>query len=344
MSDGLGLFLVVLSIVLNAFFAGVETGFTSARRVRLVHWAREGRRSAQWAARLSERRETAIVGAVVGNNVAVVAGTGVATALAVRAWGSDGESLAALIMASLNIVFGEILPKTAYRARPEPFIVLSAGPFMVLSALLTPFRVVAVQLSRGLLYLLGVRSEEGELDFTRERLAQHFALSRSAAGLDPDEDRLLRSFIDHSRRPVASVATPIAEVTTVSHDAVAREVLQRVRETGHSRLPVLGPRGDVIGLVLFRDLHASEPGDPIAHQIRDAVRIPAAMGLDEAIGALTERQVSLAVVETSEGRALGVVTLEDLLEPLVGDILDEHDVPNSSTISPPTSASGGRTP
>lgn len=334
MSDGVGIALVLLSVVLNAFFAGVETGFTSARRVRLVHWARAGRPGARLAARLSERRETAIVGAVVGNNVAVVAGTGVATALAVRAWGSDGEALAAIIMASVNIVFGEILPKTAFRSRPEPLIVASAGAFLVLDRLIAPMRILAVQLSRGLLWLLGVRSEEPELSFTRERLAQHFALSRSAAGLDPDEDRLLRSFIDHARRPVASVATPLEQVTTVPHDALAQDVLRRVRETGHSRLPVLGPDGAVVGLILFRDLHASVSSAPISHHIRDAVRIPAAMGLDEAIGALTERQVSLAVVESSDGVPLGVVTLEDLLEPLVGDILDEHDLPKSSTLSP----------
>ena len=338
MSDAVGIALVLLSVLLNGFFAGVETGFTSARRVRLVHWAREGRRGAGLAARLCERRESAIVGAVVGNNVAVVAGTGVATALAVRAWGSDGEALAALIMASVNIVFGEILPKTSYRARPESMIVASAGVFFVLSTLLAPLRIVAVQLSRGLLWLLGVRSTEVELGFTRERLAQHFALSRTTAGLDPDADRLLQSFIDHARRPVASVTTALAELTTVAQDACTRDVLQRVRETGHSRIPVVGSDGAVVGLILFRDLHAAMPEDPIAHHIRDVLRIPAAMGLDEAIGALTDRQVSLAVVESAAGEALGVVTLEDLLEPLVGDILDEHDAPGGAT---PWAGAGG---
>lgn len=331
MSDGVALLLVLASVVLNAFFAGVETGFTSARRVRLVHWAREGRIGAQWAARLAEHRESTIVSAVVGNNVAIVAGTGVATALAVNTFGAEGETIAGICMAAVNIVFGEILPKTAYRANPEPLVTVSALPFVVLAWLLTPVRWVAVQSSRGLLWLLGVREVAVELALTRERLAQHFALSRSTAGLDPHENRLLQDFIEHSRRPVESVATPFARVATVSLDSTVRDVLDRVRETGHSRLPVLGLDQELVGLVLFRDLPALSGNTPIRPFVRDAVGVPAGMGLDEAIGVLTERQVSIAVVESCEGRPVGVVTLEDLLEPLVGDILDEHDPPKNPT-------------
>lgn len=114
MTGAWGIFIIALSVALNGFFAGVETGFTSARRVRLEHWARRGRRGAALAARMAGNRENAIVGAVVGNNVTVVAGTSVATAFAVHHIPESGETIAATVMAALNIVFGEITPRRRF--------------------------------------------------------------------------------------------------------------------------------------------------------------------------------------------------------------------------------------
>ena len=325
MSLGLGLLLVLISILANAFFAGVETGFTSARRVRLVHWAREGRRGAARAAAMAADREAAVVSAVVGNNVAVVAGTAIATAVAVQEFGDAGETVAAVVMASLNIVFGEILPKTAYRARPETMLLFSAPVLAVTDAVLRPLRVAAVAAARGILWLLRVRaSDEGDA-LTREGLLRTITLSREHEHLDPDETRLLRRFVDNSSRSVGEVVTPLERVAHVGVDARVRDVVERVRATGHSRIPVLGPGDRPRGLLLFRDLQSHDPAAPVEPEIRDVIRLSGTMGIDEGIGALTDRQASLAFVVSAAGETLGIVTLEDLLEPLVGDILDEHD-------------------
>ena len=149
------LILIVASILLNGFFAGMETGITSARRVRLVHQAREGRRGASIAAGLVRRRERSVVSAVVGNNVAVVTGTALATAWAVDLMGARGETIAAVAMASLNIVFGEILPKTAFRARPEKMTIYGAATFRALRWMLLPLEVGAVAVARVILALFG---------------------------------------------------------------------------------------------------------------------------------------------------------------------------------------------
>lgn len=317
--------LVGASILLNGFFAGMETGITSARRVRLVHWARQGRRGAGIGAELVKYRERSVVSAVVGNNVAIVAGTSLATAWAVAELGDSGEAIAAIAMAALNIVFGEILPKSAFRARPETLTVYGAATFRVLGWFLIPLQVVATGVARLFLSLFGERGGASEEVMTRPRLLEVFDLSRERRELAGEESRLLSDFVRNSHRAVSEVMTPWAEVSRVREGATVREVFDAVRRTGHSRLPVELEDGTVRGIVLYRDLQGLEPTEQIGGWIRDSVRIPAWMSLDEAIGVLTDRQVSLAVVSGADLAPEGVVTVEGLLEPFVGEIEDEHD-------------------
>ena len=317
--------LVGASILLNGFFAGMETGITSARRVRLVHWARQGRRGAGAAAELVRHRERSVVAAVVGNNVAIVAGTSLATAWAVAELGARGEAIAAVAMAALNIIFGEILPKTTFRARPETLTVYGAVPFRSLGWALVPLQVVATRVARLVLVLFGERGGASEEVMTRPRLLELFDLSRERRELDWEENRLLADFVGNSHRAVTEIMTPWPEVSRVPESATVREVFDEVRRTGHSRLPVERSDGSLRGIVIYRDLQGMEPSDPIGDWIRDSLRIPSDMALDEAIGVLTDRQVSLALVLGPDRAPVGVATVEDLLEPFVGEIEDEHD-------------------
>ncbi len=325
MSDPVGLLAILLSVVLNAFFAGFETGLTSARRVRLAHWAARGRRGAERAARLVRRREESIVGALIGNNLAVVAGTSVATALAIRHFGEQGEAVAGTTMAVLNIVFGEILPKATFRARPEALLVASAPAFDALMLLLGPLRAAAVVTARGVLWLLGERTPWEEESYTRAHLRSIFAMSRERERLARPESVRVTRFLAHAHRPLRELVTPLERVHSLPADATREDLRREIRRTGHSRLPAVDARGEMVGLVLFHDLIRLQPGESIVRVTREILRLPETMSLDEAIAAMRHRQVSLAAVCGAGGRSVGIVTLEDLLEPLVGRIDDEHD-------------------
>lgn len=323
--------LVGASILLNGFFAGMETGITSARRVRLVHLARQGRRGAGLASELVRHRERSVVAAVVGNNVAVVTGTALATAWAVAAMGARGETVAAVAMATLNILFGEILPKTTFRARPELMVILGAWLFSLLAWVLWPLQVAATRSAQLILAVFGERGVETEEAMTRPRLLQVFAMSQEQRELGVEENRILADFVRNSQRAVTDVMRPWAEVGRVAESATVSEVFHQVRSTGHSRMPVERPDGSIRGLILYRDLQGMESSSPIGEAIRDYIRIPRTMALDEAIVVLTDRQVSMAVVVGSGRVPAGIVTLEDLLEPFMGEIEDEHDataIPN----------------
>lgn len=327
MSLLVSIWVAVATTLLNGFFAGVETGFTSARRISLDHRARQGSRAAAWAARLARRREDVITSAVVGNNVAVVVGTSVLTAAFVAWLGAVGEPIAAVAMTVVTIVFGEILPKTIYRAQPERMVVWSTPPFAILAILLAPVTWMARSVAGLALRLTGGPAVGTRSDVSRDALVATFQRSHRNAQLDDREQQLVLRFARNSTLPLRKVVTPMEAVATLTHEATVAEAVERVREGGHSRLPVRGPHGDLRGLVLFRDLIDAGPDEPVAPYERTLVYLPAEMGLDEAIGILTGQRGNMAAVLGHDDRAIGIVTLEDLLEPLVGDILDEHDRP-----------------
>lgn len=179
--------------------------------------------------------------------------------------------------------------------------------------------------SRGVLWLIGVRGELREAPLTRDRLRRLFDSSRRSRHLDPVEDSLLSRFLHHSHRRLDRMFTPVDSVTRIPLSATARDLRMLVRDTGHSRIPVEDEAGRLAGLVVFRDLTLLDSDEPIVGVVRDVIRLSSLMALDEAIAALTARQASLGAVIGSDGEWLGIVTLEDLLEPLVGRIHDEHD-------------------
>ncbi len=318
-------FIILLSVAANGFFAGSETGFTTASRVRVLHLARKKKRGAALAARLLAHREEVIVTALVGNNLAVVAGSALATATFLKALGPSGETWAAVTMAALNIVFGEVLPKSYFRSRPEQSSI-AAAPWILLSQwILFPLRWVSLVLSRGMLRLLRMDPGSSEVTLTRERVLRTLTSGADEAAIDTGERDILSRMVHSSRLPLKEVCTPMVEVGLLPSTATVGDALDLVRKEGHSRLPVQNASGQIIGLVLFRDLLRKAPEAKVMGLLRQVLRLDGNLGLDEGILAFTTDRSSLAVVVDGDDRPTGIVTLEDLVEPLVGEIVDEHD-------------------
>ncbi len=322
--------IVALSVAANGFFAGSETGFTTASRVRVLHEARRKRRGAQLAARLLRHRESVIVTALVGNNLAVVVGSAMATAAFLDLFGPRGESWAAVLMAALNIVFGEVLPKSYFRSRPESSSI-AAAPWILLSQwLLSPLRWVALVLSQGVLFLLHIDPRSSEVALTRERVLRTLRSGTDESQIDEEEQDILSRMVRSSRLPLHRLCTPMSEVASLPEDATVADALALVRERGHSRLPLRDASGQIHGLVSFRDLLGRSEDTPVIGLIRQLLRLDGKMGLDEGILAFTTSRASLAVVVDDGDRPWGILTLEDLIEPLVGEIVDEHDRPEAA--------------
>lgn len=333
MSASVALLLIVASVAANAFFAGVETGITSARRIPLLHRGRRGHRPSRWGARLLRRREDGIIAAVVGNNLTIVAGTAIATAFLVQEIGPSGETVAAIVMTAINAVFGEILPKAIYRARPERLLVWSAPLFLLLYAALTPVRWAAVGFARLAMRLVGQDLTPGHQLLTRDRMLAIFQRSALSQDIEASQQQLVGKLIHNTQIPLADVMTPLDRVRRLRFDATVADAVVLVRDTGHSRVPLVDPAGEIRGLVIFRDLIQARPEDTLSLYERGVLYVPETMGLDEAILVLIEQRASLAVVVDGLDRGRGILTLEDLLEPLVGQIVDEHDATELSPAS-----------
>jgi putative hemolysin len=326
--------ITVLCVAGSAFFSGIETGITSARRIPILHRAKLRHWPSRLAARLLRHREDGIVTAVVGNNITLVAGTSVATAACLARFGHGGETVAAVGMTAINIVFAEILPKSLYRAKPERMLTWSAPLFVALDAILFPLRWLAAMSAQITLRLAGLGRAHADPVITRQRLLAIFRRSHQHQELDAQQQDLVRRLVGNCRTPVEKIVTPMDAVARLRCDDTVADAIALVRETGHSRLPVTDEEENIRGLVLFRDLIHARREDRVDLYERTLTVLPRDMGLDEAIGALTDQHQSMAAVVDFQDRSIGILTLEDLLEPLVGEIVDEHDVVTVQAPSP----------
>jgi len=316
---------MLVSVTVNGFFAGSETAYTTASRVRVMDRAQRKQRGAELAVRLLKDRESVIITALIGNNLAVVVGTAIATSAFLTRFGADGEILAASTMAALNIVFGEILPKSFFRAHAEAACLRAAPLILFSERALAPVRWASSILSRGILWILRMNQHQAELTLTRERVLRTFQKSAAHDEIDEEERRFLSRTIASSRTPLQALCVPVANLSWLDEGSRVKDALDLVRAQGHSRLPVRDAQGRVLGIVLFKDLLHRGSEEPILELLREVLRLDGRMRLDEGIMAFTNARESLGVVMDDRGGAKGIVTLEDLLEPLLGDIADEHD-------------------
>ncbi len=327
MSWGVSWIWMLVSVAVNGFFAGSETAYTTASRVRVLDRAQRGQRGGDLAVRLLKDRESVIITALIANNLAVVVGSAIAASAFLVRFGPRGEILAATTMAALNIVFGEILPKSYFRAHAETACLKAAPLILFAERILAPVRRASSILSRGILWILRMHQLQAELTLSRERVLRTFQKSAAHDEIDEEERRFLSRTIASSRTPLAALCVPVERLRWLAEDASVGQALDLVRRQGHSRLPVRDEQGGVLGIVLFKDLLHRAEGEPILPLVREVLRLDGRMRLDEGIMAFTNSRESLGVVMGDQGEAKGILTLEDLLEPLVGDIADEHDPP-----------------
>jgi CBS domain containing-hemolysin-like protein len=188
---------------------------------------------------------------------------------------------------------------------------------------------VAVVLARVVLKILRLEARPSPGGSGRDELMRLVAMSRRRAEISAQQGRFLNRLAANSQLPVGAVMTPLERVSRVLESSTVQDARDCVRETGHSRIPVVDLDANILGLLLFRDLLQHEPAVPVIELQREILRVSEEMGLDEAIASLIAASAGMAAVVDRSGATRGIVTLEDLFEKLVGDILDEHDRPRT---------------
>ena len=330
-TDNWILFALLLFLIIGGgYFAASETAFASVNALRVRQRAENGETSAQHAQYILDHFNKALSTLLIGNNIMHIGTASIATYLVTKLWGEGYTAYSTLVTTVVVFLVAEMIPKQFAKDKPETMAILFAPSLHALMVLLTPVSVFFDTLAAIITKILPKRQEptvtEDELAYLIDTLVE----SES----EPEGKRrsaLLRSALDFDRRTVEQVMTPLDQMVgvelTMSHD----EVRSIIREHKHSRLPVyLGTPDNIVGILDIRTYirETLTGGKKIRlHQLlRKTVRVPGTKRIDDLLDEMTQSRTHMCAVADDAGSVIGIITVEDILEELVGEIMDEDDI------------------
>ncbi|WP_126977298.1 HlyC/CorC family transporter [Frigidibacter oleivorans] len=339
---------ILVLLALSAFFSGSETALTAASRAKLHGRAERGDRGAAVALRITEDSERLIGALLLGNNVVNILSASLATALLTRLFGQSGVALATLVMTALVLVFSEVMPKTYAITNSEAAAARVAPPVRVLVLVLSPVVSVVRTLVRGLLWLVGVRTDPRAAMFSvRDEILGALALGHQEGTVEKeDRDRLLGA-LDLADRTVEEIMLPRGQIEMIDAELDPREIVKAVLASSHTRLPIYRTeRENILGILHSKDLlraverNAATGPDgraklselDVLSVAMPAYFVPETTPLDEQMREFLKRRTHFALVVDEYGDLRGLITLEDIIEEIVGEIADEFDPAEAEAI------------
>lgn len=327
MDDGLAVPItaLVVLVALSAFFSASETAYSSLNRVRLKVKADDGDVRAKRAMQLIGRYDDLLSSILVGNNIVNIAAASIATVLFVRHWGDAGTTLSTAVMTVVVLVFGEVTPKSLAKEAPETVAMAVAPALGALALVCTPINWL-FSLWKG--FLKRTFRLQNVDAITEDELISMVSEAHDDGTLDENESELIRSAIEFDDLEVESILTPRVDLECVPDTVTMEELERHFEESGFSRIPVYHDTVDnIIGVVMDKDFYpAMLRGRSSVEELITTVQFTTARTkISELLRQLQQNQSHIAVVVDEYGGTAGIVTLEDILEELVGEIWDEHD-------------------
>jgi CBS domain containing-hemolysin-like protein len=315
----------------SAFFSSAETAFFALRRVDFLKWREEGNRLAAAIEKMLEAPGKLIATIFIGNEIANVAISSVIAALLIREFPAHGELLALLLGTLGVLILGDIAPKCIAWPRARAWSLLAFRPFRVFERLVAPLRFLLEKTAGGILRLIGGGSHPAPRGGLSEREFRTLVdVGEETGTLDPGEKELIHNIFEMTDQRAGNIMTPLADVFMVPATLPYGELLAQFRRYRRSRIPVYeGERGNIIGVLYFKELlqPMAEGGTDVAWRelLKSPFVIPASKKLPLLLREFQKLKVHLALVVDEFGELIGIVTLEDVLEELFGDIREEHD-------------------
>jgi CBS domain containing-hemolysin-like protein len=327
MSAEVGLFVIFMCVLLEGFFSGSEIALVSADKVTIRALRKQGTLTGDRLGRFLDDPEGILATTLIGTNLAVVTSTTVFALLLREHWGKENEFLTVAILSPVLLLFGELIPKSAFRLHATRIAQVVVHPLAVLSTLLRPLIIVVRALTRQLEALVG-RDAHATGGVTREEL-RLLLEHRESEEIEPVERDMIDRIFEFGEVTVKEVMRPLIDVVAVERGDALQEAVDKLRESGYSRLPVFAERiDDIVGVLWAMDLLFLENLDGEAGDIARPVHyVPENQKVTELLTDRRLKRSGLAVVVDEYGGAQGLVTIEDILEEIVGEIEDEHDDP-----------------
>ena len=316
---------LVVLVILSGYFSATETAFSSLNRVRLRTRAEEGDKRAQLALELEADYDRLLSTILIGNNIVNIVATTIATLLFTKLLGSYGPTVSTIVLTVVILIFGEISPKSLAKENAESFAMFSAPILRIFLAVLRPLNFIFTQWKKLLSRIFRKSEDQG---ITEAELITMVEQAEDEGGLKQEESELIRAAIEFHDLEVREILTPRVDIIAIEDTAPMEEIAHIFAESGYSRLPVYHEdMDDIVGILLEKDFHAAR-----AHGIHDvaAIMSPALCATEGAkisdlLRILQRKKAHMMIVVDEYGGTAGLVTMEDIVEELVGEIWDEHD-------------------
>ena len=319
---------LIVLVILSAFFSSAETAFSTVNRVRLRTLAQEDHKGAIRVLHILDQYGKMLSAILIGNNIVNLSASSVATTLAIRLWGSRAVGIITGVLTLVILMFGEIIPKTWARQKAESITLLYSSLIRILMTLLTPFIFLIDKISSWILHLLHIDANGNDLSITETELKTYVDVSHEGGAIESEEREMIYNIFDFGDTVAKDIMVPRIQMTTVPIDATYQELLSTFQESMFTRIPVYdGDPDHIIGLVNVKDfiLVKDKEKFQIKKILRDAYYTYEYKNVADLLMEIREKSYNIAFVLSEYGTTVGMITMEDMIEELVGEIRDEYD-------------------
>lgn len=325
MNAAVDLIILVILMLLSAFFSSAETALTTVSRIRMAALADEGNKRAAVVLSVIDNRAKMLSAILIGNNIVNISMTAFTTIAAVRLFGDIYVGLVTAVLTVLVILFGEIAPKNLAAAEAEALSLRSAGPIRFIMTVMTPVIFIVEKLSRGFLRLFKV-DPDARPQMTEHELRAVVSASEEDGVIEDDEREMINNVVDLSDTAAKEIMIPRADMVTIPDTFTWDEIVESFREHRYTRLPVYQERQEnIIGILNIKDLLMV---DKEHFRIEDVMREPCFIyemkNISDLLDEMRLGRESIVIVLDEYGSLSGMITMEDVLEEIVGDIYDEY--------------------
>lgn len=321
------IFLIIL-LILSAFFSSAETALTMINKIRIKTLADEGNKKAAVVLKIEDNPDKMLSAILIGNNIVNISASSLVTIFVQNLFGNWAVSIGTGVLTVLVLIFGEIAPKTAATTYADTLAMFYAKPIWLLMVVLTPVIFIINKLASGVMRIFGLKGDVRENTFTEEELRTIMTVSHEEGVIEKEEREMINNVFDFGDAEAKDVMIPRIDMCMVDVESTYEELLEIFRENKYTRLPVYQDSIDnVIGIINIKDLILYRSGENfnIRDYLRDAFYTYEYKKLSELMAEMRKDSVNITIVLDEYGAAVGLITIEDLLEEIVGEIRDEYD-------------------
>ena len=320
---------MVILLFLGSIMSASETALTSANKLRLQYLSEKGNRRAKTASEISSDTDRLLSALLIGLNIVVIVSTSLATAFFIKLFGNSGVLISAIIWTVITLIFGDIIPKTIAAKIPVRSSLRLARFVKILIILLTPFTWIFKKISNATIYPVVKKLKEDEPNVTEEDIRSLASLGEREGVIEELEKQIIHNVLEFTDSVVHEVMVPRVDMIGVDKNATTADVINTIKESGHSRIPVFEDDIDnIIGIIYAKDIltYAKEEKELKINEIMRPVHfVPETKKIVELLAEMQKLKVHIAIALDEYGGTSGLVTVEDLLEEIVGEIQDEYD-------------------